>query len=429
MMLARFTAPPLLRLLFIGLILVNISMDASILVSREGLFSTATDLPVANDFVAFYAAGRIIAAGDGEQLYDVERLQAEEAQFLGRDGLYYPFAYPAYVAAPFVLLGLLPFWWALAVFIAAMAIMTVIGVALLRPVSGIVSAHFGLVVLALMGYLPLHGTTFTGQNAAVSFLFFAGAYAAFMKRRHVLGGAWLGLMLFKPQMALPLLLLLVWRRDWRAIGAAGLVGGGLALVGVAVAGPMWLRSMVDLVGSHYYLRNETSCCGAGHVSLSGVIDWTFGGGGNFGRAVVVVLSALVVGAILTAWRRASIGGPEFPLRYAVALAATLFLSPHALAYDTTMLAIAVVILLDHWRHSALVNSGRVAITERQRLLVLLVYGLGWVWRFAPALGFQPAFFVPIALGAAAWFALRSSTRLLPYPGIGTHLGAAGAAAD
>ena len=62
------------------------------------------------DYAAFYGAGRIIAEGDFEELYNWKRqLAAQQGLFPGEEKSFLPFMYPTYVALAYLPLSLLPY--------------------------------------------------------------------------------------------------------------------------------------------------------------------------------------------------------------------------------------------------------------------------------------------------------------------------------
>ncbi len=244
-------------LLALGLILcITVGAQVRAVAQRDGLFYRGGEVPIGSDFTAFYSAGRILAEGDGEQLYDLDRQQATQARVLGRaEGEYdklQPFAYPAFVAAPYALLAKIPFLGAYLLTTALMLGATIAAVLILRPVSPTVHDEPLPVGLALLASQPLLATSFGGQTVGISLLCLAAAYAALRREQDIGAGIWLGLLLYKPPLAVLLLALLLWRRRWRAVTTAAAVGGALGLAGVVVAGPSWPWRFLDLAGGSFY---------------------------------------------------------------------------------------------------------------------------------------------------------------------------------
>lgn len=176
------------------------------------------------DFLSFWAAGHLTAAGDPSWAYDFARHHAVETQVVGRIGIL-PFPYPPpflIIVTPF---GLLPFWVALGLWIAISA-----GLFLLasRPVA---EARFGLAQAGAAANFV------TGQNGFLTSAIFIGG-TGLIARRPFVAGAVLGLLCFKPQLAILLPVALIAGREWRAI-AGGVVStvalllAGLLLFGVA----------------------------------------------------------------------------------------------------------------------------------------------------------------------------------------------------
>jgi alpha-1,2-mannosyltransferase len=355
----RLTTPRRLLLIFGVIVLVTLAAQVRAVAQREGPFYKGGEVPIGADFFVFYSAGQIVASGDGDQLYDLDRQRTEQARTLGTDDFdgFLPFAYPAFVAAPYAVLSRLPFLWAYAVNTALMLAATGAAIWRLRSVSTIVDDHPALVALAVFASQPLVATNFGGLATAFSLLCFAGCYVSLRGKHDATAGVWLGLLLYKPQLAVPLLLLLLWRGRWRVAGVAGLVGLGLGFMGAAVAGWNWPRNFIDLARGDFY-TNEARASGDRMISLLGVAEKAFGPKSAMAYGIAGSIALAVVALLIVAWRGAQPEGHHFPLQFGLAVAATLALSPHALFYEASLLIIPILLVVDSWRGEAIEVSGR-----------------------------------------------------------------------
>jgi len=398
----RLTTP---RRLFLALgIIVFVTFAAQIreVANHEGAFYRGGDVPVGSDFFVFYSAGQIAASGDGDQLYDLDRQRSEQARTLETDAFdgFLPFAYPAFVAVPYSLLAQVPFLWAYAISTLILLMATGATVWRLRSCSPTVSNQPLLVALAVFASQPLTATNFGGLATAFSLLCFAGFYALMRRGHQAIAGVWLGLLFYKPQLVLPMLLLILWRRQWRVAGIASLVGFALGLLGVVIAGPNWPRNFLDLARGEFY-TNEAQASGDRMISLLGCAEQIFGLKSVWAHLIAGLFGAVLVGLLLIAWRNARPAGSQFPLQFGLAIAVTLIVSPHALFYEAALLILPIIFLIDSWRG----ETTRQSISPNQRLVLICLFASGYLWSLGPLLGFQLLAAVPVILAVMMWHEL------------------------
>jgi len=394
-----------------------IGAESSAIVRRQGVMLPNSILPVGRDFVVFYSAAKIITAGDGAELYDVERQQAEIDQVVGYDSFPLRFAYPAFFALLFVPLSALPYLWAFGLALAGMTATLVGAVLILRSVSLTVRRFPLLIVLALLAYQPVVSQLFSGLNVGLTLLCLSGAYAALMRKRNHAAGIWLGLLLFKPQIALPLLGLLAWRRQWRTVISTAVTGSVLTLVAAVFVSPIWPLRFAQLVLGSEYRMNERECCGRYHVSLlEGVAIWF----PNLPGLKVLIAAIGVAAVVLTlrAWSSPDLFDDQFPFRFGLALGIALALSPHALFYETTLLIIPIVALVDSWveGQDGIAESFRLSRKQKFLLVALLVGGM--TWPLVRVIGVQPMALMPPVIAAICWLKLpckHGPVRFLALP--------------
>ncbi len=400
-LISRLTTPRRLMLAVIVVFCITLGAQIRAVWLHEGAFYAGGEVPLGGDLLAFYSAGLIVAEGDGEHLYDLDRQIAAQKQAIGDSGFdgLLPFAYPAFVAAPYALLARLPLIPAYLVVTPLMLAAVVAAVALLRPVSPTVRARPVLVTLAALASQPLAAATLGGQTVGFSLLCCAGTYAALRRDRAVTAGVRLGLLLYKPPLAVPLLALLLCRRQWRTVAVAGAVGLALFLVGVAVAGVAWPWRFLDLAGGTF-AEGDAAANGMNMISLLGVAEQVFGAGSSWawGTAGVLGLGVLVV--VIQAWRGARADGHTFPLLFGLVIAGVLLLSPHALFYEACLLILPIIALLDAWQ-----AHGR-QLAAWQRSILTGAFALGFGWQFGALLGVQPVAVLPVAVAVLSWRALR-----------------------
>jgi hypothetical protein len=156
-----------------------------------------------------------------------------------------PWAYPPAVAwflAPFAHVSLgLGFWINATIMLGACIASGVVAATVYRlPV--------GFSILAVLAWAPAVLSVSAGQNASVALLLCMLCILGLVRDRPIVAGTAVGLLLFKPTDAAVFILLLLLRRQWRA------------LVVVAVAGIAWYLASVpatagDWMWPYHYLTN------------------------------------------------------------------------------------------------------------------------------------------------------------------------------
>ncbi len=399
------------RVVMYGLALMSalwLGGELKLLGDRQGVMLPGGFYPVGRDFVVFYSAGRIITAGDSAELYDSERQLLEISRITDNNTFPWRFAYPAFFALPYVPLSALPYLWALGLTVVAFTTALAGGVLMLRSVSPTVRTHSFCIILALLAYQPVISQTFSGLNVGLTLLCLAGAYAALMRRRENVAGVWLGLLLFKPQFALPLLGLLAWRRQWRTLAAAAVTGGCLVLAAAVAVAPDWPLDFARMVLGSEYQENERLCCGRYHVSLLEmaatsfphlpVVHWLVAG-----------LGLLAVALTLRAWSGPDLFDDRFPFRFGLSLAVILAWSPHALFYETSLLIIPVIALVDAWRRGTGDSPVVQQLSGKQQFFLAALLAGGMTWPLTDVIHVQPMVLLPPVITIACWLHLHRVT--------------------
>jgi alpha-1,2-mannosyltransferase len=294
-----------------------------------GYFDPPGTLPLGLDFDAYWSAARIAQHAAPASAYVNSVIEAvERAHTHLPSAGYLAFYYPPSFLLLCLPLALLPYVWALLAFVAAQA-------ALLWPLARRILVREGggrlgwLPVLAYPGFLM---NVFSGQNGGFSASCLAGAMLL-LEDRPFLGGACLGALACKPQLAAMAPLALLAARRWRALA-------GAACTALALAAASWL-----VLGSGAwagFLQNAP----AARADIETLpIKWPFmqsfyggirlaGGGIALGYAGQLLVAALAVTVLLTiGWRRRG-AGPEMAALSVTALLVTPFLYD----YDLVLLA-------------------------------------------------------------------------------------------
>ncbi len=321
------------------------------------------------DFFSFYAAAEIFVKQGPSSVYDILTQKQYEIAITQRPAdsfIVLPYFHPPFytlLIAPLAFLSYRAAYYAMTAFNVALLIaLTVI------LVRGSLRVHGRAVIVAvslIAGFLPVFVTILQGQYDLVVLVPLAGAYMAWSRGRAGWAGVLSALAFSKPQLLLLIPILFITRRSWRAMaGFAGTVLG-LAVVSIAGFGLNPVLEYVSSVGSwaiggQLPTQGQAVYTDTAVYSLRHILEILPGGGKVIAFAILVGLLALV--AVSLSWR------PDKPrLDFALAVAASLVLSPHQNVHDLALLVIPGFALAD------LALSGRLRWPGMAGLVLGLAY--------------------------------------------------------
>jgi len=313
------------------------------------------------DFFNFYAAAKLYVTNGGAAVYDVAMQRQVELQITGQDPsrfIVLPYFHPPYYTLLIAPLAFLDYRHAYYVMAAFNVLLVAALIAILVSTSLRVHGRGWLVASAMIaGFFPLFVTVLQGQSDLVVLVPLAGAYAAWGRGRYGLAGALSALALAKPQLLLLIPVLFITRRAWRALAAFAGVLAGLGLLSVATFGIGAVLAYLGAVGTWAITgrlpnTHELVYTDPAVYSLRNILEAVPGGGKFVAFVILVLLLALV--ALSLSWR------PDKPrLDFALAIAASLVLSPHQNVHDLALLVIPGFALADlaldgqlRWPHVA-----------------------------------------------------------------------------
>jgi Glycosyltransferase family 87 len=275
-------------------------------------------------------------------------------------------------------------------FVANALVMIACAIAAARVASSLYGISRATTVWLVLAWWPtLYASAVVGQNATLGLLLAALTIAGMVRGSAMLTALPLGLLLYKPTYALPLLALLIIRGRRRALAVVALIGVGWYFASVAAAAGDWLwpRTLVQLITT--YAGQDFRVNGSITVSLPGLLLRA-----GLPMPGIVLVSAAVALLALPGLRRTD----ALEAGSAVCVIG-LALSPHAWAYDVVlafpMLAYAATRLHEPVRTP----------------LIVAVYLLAPAALLTPVLGFDPLSLVVVG-GALAWIAARLRDKAL-----------------
>lgn len=315
--------------------------------------------PVGADFILFWAAVDLSLQGNPAQVYDFSRLQATEQQLFG-PGVGLPWPYP-----PTFLLMVLPF--SLLPYLASLAIWLAATLAVFLIVLWRIGPH-PLIFLLTLAFPGTFINYICGQNGFLSAALLGGGLLL-LDRFPLVAGLLLGLLCFKPHLALLVPVALLAGRHRKAL--LGSLLSALALSGASVLAfgwPVWAAFWHNLPFALKLLGNDT----APWQKMPSVFAAVMSMGGGFSLAWILQATVMicVMAAVAWVWVR----GASPAMRNSLLVLGLLLFPPHIFNYDLAMLALPLAWL--GWEGC------------RQRFLFgePILLALGWL---------LPLFFLPL----------------------------------
>ena len=179
---------------YAGMLIAASLISAVVWIALADGMIDRTGQPIGTDFSNVWAAGKLVLAGEPAAPYDLARqYAAEKDAFGGRDVPFYGWPYPPLFLIVAAGLALLPYAWALVLWMALTlsAYLVVMRAILPRPETLLVALAFPAVFINL-GH---------GQNGFLSAALVGGSLIL-LDRRPIVAGILIGLLTYKPQFGL-----------------------------------------------------------------------------------------------------------------------------------------------------------------------------------------------------------------------------------
>jgi hypothetical protein len=327
-----------IRLVAAACLALTLIALAAIALTAKGL-NDYKGRPIGTDFASFYAAGAAVLAGEPEAAFDPPRQFVREKAIFGPDTQFYAWQYPPFfllVAAP---LALLPYGFALALWLAATFALYLFSITAVIRSTAPGRPLDRLALLLAAAYPAVFVNAGHGQNGFLSAALLALALA-FLRPRPVLAGICFGLLAYKPQLGLVIPFALAAGGYWRTIAAAVVTVAALALVATAAFGAdIWHAFLASTAFTRTALLEQG---GPGFEKIQSVFAAIRLWGGPIPLAYAIQGIASLVVLVLTVrlWR----SNARFPLKAAGLPLATLLFSPFSLDYDLMVLAPSIAFL-------------------------------------------------------------------------------------
>lgn len=303
--------------------------------------------PFGFDFITFYAASDLALHGKAALAYDPTQIELAEKAILPRlDGLFL-WHYPPTFQLLTLPLARLPY-----------------SAAYLAWLGGLLALYVGMIralsdhPLAVKLALAFPAVLVCGLPAQNGFLSAAliGFSLALLGRRPFVAGMIGGLMIYKPHLAVLFPVLLIAGGNWRALAGAALSAAAFAGASMLAFGLAPWRAFFHNVHNVSIVLNSGSLPWEKIPSVFVAAAWL---GMPHGLAYVLhgAVAVTVIAMTALAWRGQ---GPR-ELKGALAVLATLSVSPYVFDYDLVLLAIPIALLAEYGRKAPLPVGTKAAL--------------------------------------------------------------------
>ena len=290
--------------------------------------------PLGTDFSNVYAAGMLASNGKPDVAYDWPSEHAVEKAIFGRDVPFYGWHYPPQFLLVAAILALVPYGWALALWMATTlsAYIAIIRVILPQPTA----------VLVALAYPAVFVNLCHGQNGFINAALLGGALLL-LDRRPIASGVLIGLLAYKPQFGVLIPLVLLATARWTVVAAASATVLAACTVTLSMFGTkVWVAFAASTTLTRHVVLEAGSTGWEKIQSIfSAVRMW--GGGVDLAYMAQGALALGVAAGLIWLWRSEA----AVDLKASALAVAALIATPYVLDYDLMILAVAIAFYVRH----------------------------------------------------------------------------------
>ena len=315
---------------------------------------------IGTDFVAFYTSGKILLSEPSSNLYDLELAQhIQQPLYPESSDNFNPYLNPPFYAFLFIPFALFPYPFSPILWMSINLFLHWLGLKFLQPIR-----TFPIYLLTLT-WQPAFAAVSFGQNAFLSLFFLCFTFILWKKEKYFMAGLVIGLLLYKPQLLVGVLLLWIldFSKSWRA-----LIGFGLtSLILLSLSFLILPEATVE-----YFVFTQKIASNL--MNVEGFPIWNAHSVQSFWLAILPEVTNLTKGlyfisALMGLWLflRFFRSTKNQTLRYGAAICLTVWVTPYIMVYDWVLLIIPAVLF---WQESAVVRNE-----------LKVIYALIWVVMF------------------------------------------------
>ena len=333
------------RVRLVCLIVLAVSLSIHVWdLSGPGLVDRTGRLKVP-DFLQFYTYGSLIREGQSSELYDARAHAQVAADRVDRRLVLSGFQpnYSPVIALLMSPLAALTFLQAAAAWSGVSLLLYGIAVALITRTGAIVRTDALTIALVAASWPAVFVVLRYGQISSLSLALLALAVWLRKNGYALASGLALGALVYKPNLLVAPVLILLLAREWRLLFGL-ILGAGLELaVALAVVGQSTFVRYADILIAIATKPELVQMYSTESHSFRGLVRLA-----TTNSALLLV--ALVAGIVFATWAASHIWRvtDDLRLKWSVLTLAMLFSSPHLLTYDLLLLAVPLVLIAD-WR--------------------------------------------------------------------------------
>ncbi len=347
---ARLLTLPLARAHAVVVIVVFAAVYAFGVAHRSGLIDGFGHF-IGVDLLTMRTGGRIVLDGRGAGLYDIGLQEAYTRAELGRERLpgLSPFVVPPFVALAYVPWALLPQIPAFVLWTAVAIAGLVAGLRIMARAAPRTGTYWRSTLVLALSFYPVLEGLMAGSNALLAFPLFALVLVALRAGHELRAGALLGVLCYRPQLAIAPLAVLAARRRWRVVAGAALVGGGATLLAAVCLGPRVLLDWLALGPLLSHMIFEKGMPTPIFSSIYALVLLPLGPERfALGMSVATLAAVALLVVTIRAWRGPwRPGAPEFDLRFGLLVVVTPLVSPYLQLHDLAILVVPALLAAEH----------------------------------------------------------------------------------
>jgi len=332
------------------------------------------------DYPAFYSAGRIIAEGDWKNLYNAKKqASVQQGLYPGEKSGFLVFVNPPFWAAVYSPLSLIDYRTSYVIHTLLVIIALFLAVWLISPMNEYIAKHYILFACLALTFYPIFRAVLGSQNITFTLLLIVLAWRAVSANREWLGGIALGLLLFKPQFALPLIGLHLLSGRWRVALGSIPVAAILYGVGACISGPFWISEWLKY--ANWAAQIDSGINAHNAVSWLGFFQAVLG---PYNQAAILTgwgMTIVTCTFLAVLWFIAGRRG-DYTALMGITMAALVLLPPHVMYYDTGVLIVTL-------------SAMAMCLMDRSLKMLCLVWILGFSQLLGKFSGFSPLFLITI----------------------------------
>ncbi len=345
------------------------------------------------DFSEFYSASQMVRQGLGRQLYNLN-LQFEFQSKIGVVHVFYN--HPPFETLLFVPLTSFGYQSAYTIWTLLSVMLLILSARMLNSHANVslalsqytrLRADLGLLLVVLLTFAPVTTSLLLGQDSMFLFFIYTAVFVLFRRGKCFCAGCVLACGLFKFQLIIPFVAILLMRRKWCVLKGFSITGSLLVVVSIAISG---VRVLVEYPKLLLVNRTYQRIGGFDPTFMPNLRGFLYLIGGRRLPAsvfaiIVALLSIVIVWLAAKNWR-----DEQVDISFSVGVLATLVASYHVYNYDLTLLLLPVAIICGELAQQRNLLSAPIVFT-----LALIVLFVPPLHRFLLLRSIYALMFIPI----------------------------------